>query len=63
VWDGVLGVAMSNYHPVWPSAYSPSELARGVAAAAKAKAVGAKTEREKGYIDGFAAFYNDVEHV
>ncbi|MEA2337885.1 MAG: hypothetical protein QOE82_1892, partial [Thermoanaerobaculia bacterium] len=30
------GVAMSNYHPVWPSPYSPGELARGVAAAAKA---------------------------
>jgi len=56
------GVAMSNYHPVWPSPYSPAELARGIAAAAKAKAVGAKTEREKGYIDAIAAFYNDVEH-
>jgi tetratricopeptide (TPR) repeat protein len=56
------GVAMSNYHPVWPSPYSPAELARGVAAAAKAKAVGAKTAREQGYIDAIAAFYNDVEH-
>src|SRR4051794_21186367 len=57
------GVAMSNYHPVWPSPYSPAELARGVAAAAKAKAVGAKTDREKAYIDAIAAFYNDVDHV
>src|SRR3954468_23012310 len=56
------GVAMSNYHPVWPSPYSPAELARGVAAAVKGKAVGAKSEREKGYIDAIAAFYNDVEH-
>jgi tetratricopeptide (TPR) repeat protein len=57
------GVAMSNYHPVWPSPYSPAELARGVAAAAKAKSVGAKTDREEGYIDAIAAFYNDVDHV
>src|SRR5881227_2144375 len=41
------GVAMSNYHPVWPTPYSPAELARGVAAAAKAKSVGAKSDREK----------------
>src|SRR4051794_40172043 len=56
------GVAMSNYHPVWPSPYSPAELARGVAAAKKAKAAGAKTPREQGYIDAIAAFYDDVEH-
>src|SRR5258706_2336740 len=56
------GVAMSNYHQVWPSPYSPAELARGVAAAAKAKSTGAKTARENGYIDAIAAFYHDVEH-
>ena len=57
------GVAMSNYHPVWPSPYAPAELARGVAAAKKAKAAGAKTARENGYIDAIAAFYNDVDHA
>jgi tetratricopeptide (TPR) repeat protein len=56
------GAAMSNYHQVWPSPYSPAELARGVAAAAKAKSAGAKTARENGYIDAIAAFYRDVEH-
>src|SRR5256885_1472681 len=56
------GVAMSNYHQVWPSPYSPVELARGVAAAAKAKSIGAKTARENGYIDAIASFYRDVEH-
>jgi tetratricopeptide (TPR) repeat protein len=56
------GVAMSNYHPVWPSPYSPAELARGVAAAKKAKAAGAKTAREQGYIDAIVAFYDDIEH-
>ena len=54
---------MSNYHPVWPSPYSPAELARGIAAASKAAAVGAKTpERERGYIDAIAAFYRDAGH-
>lgn len=57
------GVAMSNYHQVWPSPYSPAELARGVAAAAKATSVGAKTAREQGYIDAVAAFYGDAAGV
>jgi len=41
------GVAMSKLSPVWPSAYSPSELARGVAAAAKRKRSVRKTERRR----------------
>src|SRR5207244_4373705 len=36
------GAAMSSYHQVWPSPYSPAELARGKEAALKAKSVGAK---------------------
>ena len=55
------GVAMSNYHPVWPSPYSPAELTRGTAAAAKAKSIGAKTAREKAYINAIATFYRDAE--
>jgi tetratricopeptide (TPR) repeat protein len=57
------GVAMSNYHQVWPSPYSPAELARGISAAGKAVAAGARTEREKTYIDAIAAFYRDAETV
>ncbi len=57
------GVAMSNYHPVWPSPYSPPELARGVAAAAKAASLGAKTERESGYIDAIVTFYRDADKI
>ena len=57
------GVAMSNYHEVWPSPYSPAELARGMAAAQKAESVGAKTAREKGYINAIAAFYRDADKV
>ena len=54
------GVAMSNYHQVWPSPYSPAELERGKDAVAKAKSVGAKTAREKAYIDAVAEIYNDT---
>lgn len=55
------GVAMSNYHQVWPSPYSPAELTRGIAASAKAESVGAKTPREKAYIKAIATFYRDAE--
>src|SRR5437762_1976611 len=55
------GVAMSNYHQVWPLPYSPAELARGIAAAEKAKAAGARTPREQGYIDAIVAFYRDAD--
>src|SRR5690349_2932825 len=51
------GVAMSNFHEVWPSPYTPAELARGAEAAEKAKSLGAKTPREQGYIDAIATFY------
>jgi tetratricopeptide (TPR) repeat protein len=57
------GAAMSNYHQVWPSPYSPAELARGINAAARAASAGAKTEREKGYIDAMAIFYRDAEKL
>jgi tetratricopeptide (TPR) repeat protein len=57
------GVAMSNYHQVWPSPYSPAELSRGMAAAEKAKSIGAKTPREQGYIDAIAAFYRDADKI
>src|SRR5437016_3509146 len=53
------GAAMSNYHQVWPAPYSPAELKRGIEAAQQAKAVGAKSERERMYIDAVAAFFKD----
>jgi hypothetical protein len=55
------GVAMSNYHQVWPTPYSPAELARGVRAAARASAIGAETDRERVYIEAIARFYRDDE--
>jgi hypothetical protein len=46
---GYWGVAMSNYHPLWapPTA---AELKKGWEAVEKARATGARTPREQGYI-------------
>src|SRR6185295_2882599 len=52
------GTAMSNYHQVWPTPYSPAELKRGVEAAQKAKSTGAKSDRERMNIDAIAAFFD-----
>lgn len=50
------GVAMANYHPVWQPP-TPDELSKGADAARRAKEIGAKTERERAYIDAINAFY------
>ena len=54
------GVAMSLWYPLW---YPPSEkaLKAGADAVAKARALGAKTERERDYIDAIAVFYADAD--
>lgn len=52
------GIAMTWYHPIWAPP-QPAELSAGRAAAQKAAATGAKTEREGGYIKAVGAFYDD----
>jgi tetratricopeptide (TPR) repeat protein len=56
------GVAMSNLHPLWapPNA---NELKTGVEAAGKAKNIGAKTDRERAYIDAINAYYTDSDKL
>lgn len=56
------GVATSYYHPLWapPNA---SELEKAKAALAKAKATGAKSARERDYIDAIATFYRDSDKL
>ena len=56
------GVAMSNYHPVWAPA-TVAELKKGWAAIESAKLIGAKTERERGYIAAIEAFYRDHDKL
>lgn len=56
------GVAMSNYHPLWapPTA---AELQRGARAAEQARAVGARTQRERDYIEAVGLFYKDADKL
>jgi tetratricopeptide (TPR) repeat protein len=53
------GVAMSNYHPIWAPP-TPDELQRGRTAAQKAKSLGARTARERAFINAVAEFYRDA---
>ena len=56
------GIAMTYYHPIWapPTA---GDFALGRAAAETAAKVGAKTERERAYIDAIGLFYRDSDKV
>ena len=56
------GIAMTWYHPIWapPNA---QELAAGTAAATRAAALAADTERERGYIAAISAFYRDADRL
>jgi hypothetical protein len=50
------GIAMTYYHPIWTPP-PPADLAAGKAAAEKAAALGAGTDRERAYIAAIGAFY------
>jgi len=56
------GVAMSLYHPLW---YPPdaASLKKGSDALAKAKAIGAKTARERDFIAALDKFYADSDKL
>ena len=51
------GIAMTYYHPIWLPP-SPADYAAGKAAAGRGLELGAKTERESGYIAAIAVFYS-----
>jgi tetratricopeptide (TPR) repeat protein len=59
---GYWGIAMSLWYPLWEH---PSEatLKRGWTAVEKAKAVGAKTDRERDYIAAITTFYQDADKL
>jgi len=50
------GIAMSNLHIIWAPP-TEAEFAVGLAASRKATALGAPTERERGFIAAIAAYY------
>ena len=56
------GVAMTWYHPIWVPP-TLEDLAAGRAAATRASAIGAGTDRERGYIAAIGAFYGDSERL
>ena len=56
------GVARTWYHPIWAPP-SPDELKQGTEAIQRALATGAKTERERDYINALAVFYNEWQTV
>jgi hypothetical protein len=56
------GIAMTHYHPIW-SAPGPADLKAGLSALEKAKAAGAKTQRERDYIAAIETFYKDSDKL
>jgi tetratricopeptide (TPR) repeat protein len=59
---GYWGIAMSNYHPLWAPP-TPAELQKASSAVEKAKAVGARTVRERDYIAAIEVFYKDADKL
>jgi tetratricopeptide (TPR) repeat protein len=53
------GVAMSNYHMVWPTQPTQAELEKGAKAIAIAQSLPGKSKRESDFIDAIALFYKD----
>lgn len=56
------GVARTWYHPIWAPP-SPDELKQGRAALDRAIEAGAKTQRERDYINALDVFYKDWQTV
>ncbi len=56
------GVAMSWWYPLW---YPPTRasLLQGKTAIDRARAIGAKSERERAYIEALQTFYDDFDQV
>ena len=57
------GVAMCNYHQVWPSPPSQAELVKGNKVISVAQSLTQKSKRESDYIDAIALFYKDWNKV
>src|SRR5215208_4143133 len=56
------GVALSRWgNPFAVGSRSPQQLQQGLAAVERARAIGARTDRERGYIDAVATLYGDAD--
>jgi tetratricopeptide (TPR) repeat protein len=56
------GVAMTSYHQLWV-APTAEELKRGWSAIEKARTTGARTQRERDYINALETFYKDSDKL
>ncbi len=52
------GIAMSNFHPLWPGIQSPTEREDGLAAISRAEGLDPGTPREQAYLDAAVRFYD-----
>jgi tetratricopeptide (TPR) repeat protein len=59
---GYWGIAMSSYHPLWASP-SAAELQEAWSAVERAKAAGARTQRERDYVAAIEVFYKDSDKL
>ncbi len=59
---GYWGIAMSIFHVLW-DAPTAAGMEKGHAAVEKAKAIGAKTDRERDYIAAIETYYKDANKV
>ena len=57
------GIAMSNFHQVWPTLPTKDELEKGSRAVKIAKELDKKNKRESAYIDAIAIFFEDWKQV
>jgi len=58
------GVAMSYFHPIWDTRGPDAAiLKKGAEAVEKAKALSAKTERERDYVAAIEVFYKDSDKL
>jgi hypothetical protein len=57
------GVAMCNYHQVWPSPPTQAELEKGNKAISLAQSLTQKSGRETDYINAIALFYKDWNKI
>ncbi len=55
------GIAVASLNNPLAGLASPQELQEGLAAVDKAKAIGAKTQRERDYVEAIAAYYQDYQ--
>lgn len=57
------GIALSSWGNPFAGSKSPAQLQQGLKAVVEARAVRAKTERERAYIDAVAHLYVDTAHI